>query len=114
MLLEKNNNPSIGEIITVKLFSGEEIVGKLAERTIDSVFLSKPISILMHQTAVNQVGISFGPVLGSVHDVTLQIPLAAMSIRPVLTGGDVKRNYLQATSGLVTPTAEQTSIISAS
>lgn len=102
MLIEKRNNPEINDVVTIKLSSGEEIVGKLTERTIDSVFLAKPIQIIMQPVGPKQMGLAFHPVLGSVGDVTMQFPLANLAIRPVKTGEDVTRNYIQATTGLVT------------
>jgi hypothetical protein len=102
MLIEKNTNPDINDIVTIKLSSGEEIVGKLTQRTIDSVYLAKPIQIIMQPVAPKQMGLAFHPVLGSVGDVTMQFPLANLTIRPVKTGDDVARNYIQATTGLVT------------
>lgn len=101
MLIAKSSNPEINDIVTIKLSSGEEIVGKLTERTIDSVFLAKPIMIIMHPVG-KQMGLAFHPVLGSVGDATMQFPLANLTIRPVKTGEDVARNYIQATTGLVT------------
>lgn len=111
MLIEKNNNPGVGDIVSIKLFSGEEIVGRISERTIDSVFLSKPVQIAMQPVGPKQIGLEFLPVLGSVADPTIQVPLAAMSIRPVRTGEDVARNYIQVTTGLVAPTKQETSIL---
>lgn len=102
MLIAKHNNPEINDIVTIKLSSGEEIVGKLTERTIDSVFLAKPVQIIMQPVGPKQMGLAFHPVLGSVGDVVMQFPLANLTIRPVKTGEDVMRNYIQATTGLLT------------
>jgi hypothetical protein len=109
MLIE--NNPALNDTVTLKLVSGEEIVGKLVARTIDSVSLAKPVQIRIEPVGPKQVALAFMPVLGSVHEATIQIPLSALSIRPVKTGDDVARNYLQATTGLVTATAHETSLI---
>jgi hypothetical protein len=111
MLLEKNNIPAIGEIVTVKLLSGEEIVGKLVERTADSVYLGKPIQIQLQQVSQTQMGITFAPVLASVKDDTIQVPLIALAIRPLKTGVDVEKNYREATSSIKLPTAQETSIL---
>lgn len=111
MLIEKNNNPTVGDVVTVKLLSGEEIVGRIAERTIDSVYLAKPVQIILQPVGPKQIGLEFMPVLGSVSDPTIQIPLMAMSIRPVRTGDDVVRSYIQATTGLVPATPHETSIL---
>jgi hypothetical protein len=103
MLIQKSNVPEINDVVTIKLSSGEEIVGKLTEKTIDSVFLAKPVQIIMQPIGPKQMGLAFHPVLGSVGEVTMQFPLTNLSIRPVKTGDDVARNYIQATTGLLTP-----------
>jgi hypothetical protein len=103
MLIQKSNVPEINDIVTIKLSSGEEIVGKLTEKTIDSVFLAKPVQIIMQPIGPKQMGLAFHPVLGSVGEVTMQFPLTNLSIRPVKTGADVASNYIQATTGLLTP-----------
>lgn len=109
-----SNEPTVGDIVSFKLTSGEEVVGKIIERTIDSVFIAKPVQIVMQQLGPKQVGLAFMPVLGSVSDVmSLRFPFNGMAIRPTRTGDDVIRNYLQATTGILAPTAEQTSIITA-
>jgi hypothetical protein len=107
MLIEKNNNPEINDVVTIKLVSGEEVVGRLVARDIASVTLSKPIRIDIRPVNANQVGLSFAPFLGSVNDPSLQFLFSGLAIRPTKTGDDVTRNYIQATTGIVTPTAEQ-------
>lgn len=103
MLIEKNTAPRLGDIVTIKLSSGEEIVGKLTERTTETVFLAKPVQIVMQPIAPQKMGLAFHPVLGSTSDTaTMQFPLAQMSIWPIRTSDDVMRNYIQATTGLMT------------
>ncbi len=112
MLIDRGTTINVSDIVTVKLISGEEIVGKVIERTIDSFFLGKPVQISIQPVNQTQVGLAFLPVLGSCPETaSIQIPLTAMAIRPVKTGDDVKRSYIQATSDIVTPTPHQTSII---
>ena len=103
MLIQKSNVPEINDIVTIKLSSGEEVVGKLTEKSIDSVYLAKPVQIVMQPVGPKQMGLVFHPVLGSVGDATMQFPLVNLAIRPIKTGDDVARNYIQATTGLVTP-----------
>lgn len=105
MLIEKQ--PELNDIVTIKLNSGDEVVGKLVNRAIDSISLAKPIKIAVQPISANQVGLAFVPLLGSVQDANIVFHYSGMAIRPVTTGDDVKRNYIQATSGIVTPTAEQ-------
>src|SRR5262245_10913033 len=112
MLIEKRNTPDINDVVTIKLLSGEEIVGKLVEKTIDSVFLAKPVHIVMQPVSAKRMGLAFHPVLGSVRDgITMQFPLTGLAIRPVKTGEDVARNYIQATTGLVAASADDLSVI---
>ena len=103
MLIQKSNIVEINDIVTIKLSSGEEIVGKLAEKTAETVSLAKPVQIVMQPIGPKQMGLAFHPVLGSVGEVTMQFSLATLAIRPMKTGDDVSRNYIQATTGLVTP-----------
>lgn len=108
MFIEKRNAPEINDIVTIKLASGEEIIGRLTERTIDSVTLSRPVQIILQQISAKQMGLAFQSVLGSVSDnISMQFSLAQMTIRPVKTSEDVTRNYIQATTGLVPATADQ-------
>jgi hypothetical protein len=102
MLIEKRHAPEVNDTVTIKLISGEEIVGRLSECGNDTVTLTKPVQILMHQIAPNKMGLAFQPVLGSISEqITMQFNRAAISIGPVKTGEDVTRNYIQATTGLI-------------
>lgn len=103
MLIDKRNAPELNDIVTIKLASGEEIVGRLVERSADSIYLAKPVMIIMQPINAKEMGLQFHPVLGSVsNDSHVQFSIAMLSIRPVKTGDDVTRNYIQATTGLVT------------
>lgn len=98
-----NPSPNIGDIVTIMLLNGKEVVGKLVDRKVDLVTISRPIEVGIQPMGKNQVGLVFLPVLGSVSEaVTVQIPMSAMAIRPVKTGDDVTKNYIQATTGLIT------------
>ncbi len=106
MLIEKG--PDVGDVVTIKLNNGDEVVGKMSNRAIDSVTLAKPIKIVIERVSQNQVGLAFAPYLASVQDASVVFSFSGMVSRPVKTGEDVKRNYLQATTDLVMPTPEQT------
>jgi hypothetical protein len=95
-------SPNLGDIVTIMLLSGVEVVGKLVDRKADLVTIARPIQVSIQPMGKN-LGLAFVPVLGSVSEAaSVQIPLSAMAIRPVKTGDDVTRNYIQATTGLVT------------
>lgn len=104
MLIEKRNVVEVNDIVTVKLNSGEEIVGKLLEQSSESITLGKPVTIALQPVSEKQMGLSFLPVLGSVEpDVSLTVPFAAMAVKPVKTGKQVSGSYIQSTTGLLTP-----------
>ncbi len=102
MLLDKSTTVNINDIVSFKLISGEEIVGKLKDRNSDSIFISKPIQINVQPVSQSQMGIVFLPVLASAQDVqSVHIPLSAIAVRPVKSSDDVRDNYIKATTGLV-------------
>ena len=102
MLIDKRNAPEINDIVTIKLVSGEEVVGRLTDRTGETISLSKPVQIVMQPISPEKMGLAFHPVLGSVSDLsTVQFTLATLAVRPVKTNDDVTRNYISATTGLV-------------
>lgn len=108
MLIEKNLAPSVGDVVTIKLISGEEVVGRLQDLSAESVTLGKPIAVLIQPVENGQVGLSFFPVMGSVEpEATLKFALSSLSIRPVKTGTNVTTSYTQMTSSLVLPNSKK-------
>lgn len=105
MLIDKRNAPEINDIVTIKLASGEEVIGRMIDRTGETVSIGKPVQIVMQPIGPDKMGLAFHPVLGSVSDLaTVQFSLATLAVRPVKTNEDVSRNYISATSGLVQAT----------
>jgi hypothetical protein len=104
MLIDKQTIVTTDDIVTVKLVSGEEIVGRLLEQGIDAYTLGKPVTVALQPINAQQMGMQFLPVLGSVEpDATLVIPKNAVAIRPVKTAPTIKSNYIELTTGLITP-----------
>jgi hypothetical protein len=104
MLIEKNTAPSVGDVVTIKLASGEEVVGRMHALSGETVTLAKPIAVLIQPVENGQVGLSFFPVMGSIEpEAALTFALGSLSIRPVKTGANVTTNYVQMTSSLVLP-----------
>jgi hypothetical protein len=103
MLIDKRSAPDIGDVVTIKLASGEEIVGRLQEKIGDTITLAKPLQVIIQPISASQIGLGFRPLLGSVSEAAIvQFPLSTLAIRPIKTGDDVTRNYIQVTTGLVT------------
>jgi hypothetical protein len=106
MLIEKSSIVAINDIVTVKLISGEEIIGRLLDQSTDTITLGKPVMVALQPVDPHQMGLSFMPVLGSVEpDVTLQIAKLTLTIRPVKTNKTITSKYIEMTSGLITPSS---------
>lgn len=104
MLIEKNHAPSAGDVVTIKLGSGEEVVGRMQTLTAESITLTKPIAVVIQPAENGQVGLSFYPVMGSIEpEVTLNFALSSLCIRPVKTGANIADTYTKMTSSLVLP-----------
>jgi hypothetical protein len=104
MLIERSSlPPTIDDIVTVKLLSGEEIIGKLTHQQGDSITLAKPIQIRMHQVGPNQIGMAFAPVFGSAAETSsIVIPTTSIAVKPVKTDKNYANDYIEATTSLVT------------
>lgn len=112
MLIEKHTLVAINDVVTVKLISGEELIGRLLAQSIDSVTLGKPVMVRLEPVSQQQMGLSFLPVLGSVEpDASLRLATAGLSIQPVKTGKAITSSYIEMTSGLITPGGSANSLI---
>lgn len=102
----------INDIVGVKLLSGDEIIGKIVERSIDSISLAKPIMVQPHQVGPTNVALAYLPAMVTANPyATIQVPFSGMSIRPVKCNEGVTKQYYEMTTGLVQATPEQTSSI---
>ncbi|RYF08874.1 MAG: hypothetical protein EOO77_24855, partial [Oxalobacteraceae bacterium] len=61
MLFENTDKISIGDITSVRLTSGEELVGKVISISDRSLTLTKPIHILAGMQPNGSIGIQFAP-----------------------------------------------------
>lgn len=95
MLLEKKAQD--GDIIAIKLVSGNEIVAKLVEKSERVITISKPVELGM-ATAGN---VGFGPfMIGAPDDVEMIFDLNMVVIF-VKARKEIKDAYIQSTSGIV-------------
>lgn len=93
------------DVVTIRLVSGEEIVGRLVGQNETQVMIAKPISIGIQMVAQNQAQLAFSPFMASVDDSgTLTFNKAALVTTPTPTREDVKASYIRATSSLEVPT----------
>jgi hypothetical protein len=90
------------EIYTFKLINGEEIVAKVCERFDDHYEIKQPISMVL-----GPQGLQMMPCLFSSNaDKNALLNTASIALAAE-TREDVRTKYIEATTGLVTPTAKQ-------
>lgn len=103
MLIEKTAN--VGDIVSLKLVTAEEIVAKVTDIDSNTVTIQKPLVLnLTVDERSGRPGIQMYPIfmLGANQDS--KIALAKIHILAmVLATDDVKKSYISATSGLAIP-----------
>lgn len=84
-----------GDIISLKLNSGEEVVAKLENETNNQLSLSKPLMV-----AATQQGLGLAPFMFTIDQETkIKINLSAISC-VAKTEKDMASQYIQSTTGL--------------
>ena len=102
MIIQKNY--SIGDIVVLRLVSGEEVLGKLLSENSDVYCFSRPIVLQMQMVSANQAGIAFAPfMVGISEDRSVSIRKSACITTVEIARDDVKSNYIKATTGLEVP-----------
>lgn len=92
-----NKGIAEGDIVTIKLTSGEELVAKLVEETAVSIKVSKPVVL-----TANKDGIMMVPYLFTVsHDKHVSIAKGTVTVFE-LTDAPAAKQFIQATTGIVT------------
>ena len=95
MLINKNAQQTVGDIVTFKLVNGDELVGKITDDTTGSVTLSKPVNIVL-----TQQGPSFAPVTWS-GDPESEVKIDRINILfSVPTDAQLTSQYIKLTMGI--------------
>lgn len=106
MLLQNKSPTAAGEIVAIKISTGEEIVGRLVD-TGDKpgVTISKPIIVQLQMVRPGEAAIGFQPfMLSRDDDGEYTFSDAAIVVGPSKARDDIRTNYLKATTGLEIPT----------
>jgi len=99
MLIQKP--VSMGDIVSIKLSNGDEIVGKFINQDTLSCTISKPVIVAIQPVGPSQVTLGFMPfMVSSDEDTNVVLPLSAMLTKPIKARDDVANNYRRATSEL--------------
>lgn len=102
MIKEKIKN---GEIVTFKLATGEEIIGKFIDSTKEEVKIKFPINIQIQMVNQNQAGIGFAPfMIGLIEGEPVSFVTSQLVTLPQPARKDVASEYTKATTGIEVPT----------
>jgi hypothetical protein len=92
MIIKKLPKPD--DIVTIRLVSGDEVVGKLTVINDKSVTLLQPIAAIMQPTRDGGLTLAFAPFLASTEETAeVTFPDTAILTRPILTRKDVADGY---------------------
>jgi hypothetical protein len=92
MLIQKP--AATGDVVSIKLISGEEIIGRLDEDTTEYIKLNKPKSVSIGQQGLGMMPFMF---LGGGDTVTIKhIHIIVM----ILAAKDASDQYIQGTTGI--------------
>lgn len=102
MLLSITTPPAAGDIITVKLTNGEEIMARLKNVEGDNYFIETPVSMQLVPTGNGQAGVTFVPFLMGLGDESgaIEISYSKMLHRPIKSRDDAMKQYIRSTSGI--------------
>lgn len=84
-----------GDTVTLKLISGEEVVGRLGEPNQDVVTLTKPMTFIMGPQGLGMVPYMFS----APQDAKIKIKESAI-VAIVKTDDQINKQYIQQTTGL--------------
>lgn len=113
MLIERKNVVA-GDIVIFKLVSGDEIIGKLVGWNTETgtLTINKPIVVAMQMVGPQQAQLGFMPFMAaSKDDFSLVFASHSYLAHPVLAREDVAKGYINATSSIAVPTAQQAGLI---
>jgi len=85
----------VGDVVSMKLTTGEEVVGKLEDDTSDSVTISRPLVL-----AAGPQGMSLAPYLITANDVGSIVYKRQHVVAIAASAKEMSNNYLQATTGI--------------
>jgi hypothetical protein len=96
------NHLTINEIYTFKLVSGEELTAKIFNKYDGVIEVAQPISMILGPQGLQMMPSLFS----SNSDKNVYINTASIAMAAE-TRDDVRNKYIEATTGIVTPSAKQ-------
>ena len=101
MLIEKK--VAVGDTISFRLITGEEIIAKLTDINETAITVSKPIVAQMQMVGPNQAALAFGPFMMTADEEATKFTFRRDRLLsdPIKPRKDIAANYIQATTGIV-------------
>lgn len=96
------NQLKAGEIYTFKMISGEEVTAKIIAHFSNNIEVTQPISMVLGPQGLQMMPCLFSS--NSDKNVYINTTAIAMAAE---TRDDVRNKYIEATTGIVTPSAKQ-------
>ncbi len=99
-MLISNKKPALQDVVSLRLMSGEEVIGKMTALDDTTITLSKPIVV---QLQMMQTGpaIAFAPfMLSRDEEDAFTFFLSAIQLTPAKAREDIRLNYIQSTTGI--------------
>ncbi len=87
--------PQANDVISLKMISGEEIIGRYTEETDDTITLTKPLAFMM-----GPKGAGLAPMLFSAANETKVRLTKSAVVCMVKTDDDFAKQYIEQTTGL--------------
>lgn len=88
-------------IVTLRLVTGETIIGRLKTRNDKHIVMNKPLMIHA-RLENNQVGLEFHPFILTSEDENFTLPLTGILVEPSRPSKDLLENYQKITSSIIT------------
>jgi len=93
MLIEKQI--SVGDVVTLKLVSGEEIIARYDGETANAIRLDKPLALVAGGKSLGMIPYIF---LGDATSILLN--KSAVAVGPMQSKKDAATQYLEGTTGI--------------
>lgn len=88
------------QVVSFKLLSGEEVIGRVENETDDVIVLSKVRSIQMVQTGPQSMGLHIMPYMASNLDGDISFRRAATTTVPSAPSSEAEKPYIENTTSI--------------
>ena len=88
------------QVLSFKLLSGEEVMGRLVKESDATITLEKVRSVQMVQQGPQQMGMAIVPYSATVIDGEIPFRRSAMSTDPMTPSDETEKMYMQQTTSI--------------